>query len=153
MSLLTYSGRAEAALALVADREKLPRGIDQLIPVKAATARALAYRRPEDVEAAAEGVMQSVRTDVGNTPAAVRLFTALGDRDRCFALLDAYLFRRGLLASGAQPLTPYTQVYTDQLFHPYTRILWPDPRFAAIIQGIGLDHYWRSIGFTPQFRR
>ena len=153
MELLTYSGRAEAALALAADREKHPRGMEQLIPVMTATARALAYRWPDDIEAAASGVMQSVRDDIANTPAAVRLFTALGDLDRCFALLDAYLFRRGPLASGARPLTPYSQVYTETLFHPYTRILWPDPRFAALTRDMGLDDYWRDVGFVPAHRR
>ena len=92
-------------------------------------------------------------TNIRNIPAAVRLFTAFGDRDRCFALLDAYLFRRGPLASGAHPMTPFTQVYTDTLFHPYTRILWPDPRFAALTRDIGLDAYWRSAGFVPPHRR
>ncbi len=153
MELLTYSGRAEAALALAADREKHPRGMEQLTPVKTATARALAYRRPGDIEAAASGVMQSVRDDIANAPAAARLFTALGDPDRCFALLDAYLFRRGPLASGVQPMTPYTRVYTETLFHPYTRILWPDPRFAALTRDAGLDDYWRSIKFIPAHRR
>ena len=153
MSLLTYSGRPEAALALAADRENHPRGMEQLIPTIVATARTFAYRRRDDIEAAVAGAMQSVRTNIGNIPGAVRLFTALGDRDRCFALLDAYLFRRGPLASGAHRLTPYTRVYTETLFHPYSRSLWPDPRFAAITHESGLDRYWRSIDFSPQFRR
>ncbi len=153
MSLLTYSGRAETALALATDREKQPRGMDSSIPMIVATARALAYRRPGDIGAAAAGALQSVRTNIGNAPTAVRLFTALGDHDRCFALLDAYLFRRGPLASGAYPLTPYTQLFTDSLFHPYTRSLWPDPRFAALTREAGLDDYWRSASFVPAFRR
>ncbi len=97
--------------------------------------------------------LQSVRDNIGNAPTALHLFTALGDRDRSFDLIEAYLFRRGPLASGANPLTLYSAVYTDTLFHPYTRILWPDPRFAAMTRKIGLDGYWKSIDFVPAFRR
>ena len=153
MSLLTYSGRAEAALAFAADRANQPRGIDQSISAVVAVARALAYRRAADVEPAVMTNLQWVRDNIGNAPAALRLFTALGDRDRGFDLIEAYLFRRGPLAVGAIPLTPYSAVHTETLFHPYSRILWPDPRFAAITREIGLDAYWKSIGFVPAFRR
>ena len=153
MSLLTYSGRADAALAFAADTANRPRGIEQEISAIVATARALAYRRTADVEVAMTANLQSVRDNISNAPTALHLFTALGDRDRSFDLIEAYLFRRGPLASGANPLTPFSQVYTDTLFHPYSRILWPDPRFAAITRKIGLDAYWKSIGFVPAFRR
>lgn len=153
MSLLTYSGRAEAALAFAADRANQPRGIDQSISAIVATARALADRRPPDVQAAVTANLQLVRDNIRNAPAALHLFTALGDRDRAFDLIEAYLFRRGPLASGAAPLTLYSSVYTETLFHPYTRILWPDPRFAAITRKIGLDAYWKGIDFVPAFRR
>lgn len=153
MSLLTYSGRAEAALAFAADRANRPRGFEQQISAIVATARALAYRRAADVEVAVTVNLQLVRDNIGNAPTALRLFTALGDRDRGFALIEAYLFRRGPLASGADPLTLYSPVLTETLFHPYTRILWPDARFAAITRRAGLDAYWKSISFVPAFRR
>lgn len=153
MSLLTYSGRAEAALAFAGDRANHPRGNEQDISAIVATARALAYRRAPDVETAVTANLQSVRNDIRNAPTALHLFTALGDRDRGLALIEAYLFRRGPMASGANPLTLYSPVYTETFFHPYSRILWPEPRFAAITRKIGLDAYWKSIGFVPAFRR
>lgn len=153
MSLLTYSGRADAALAFAADSANHPRGIEQSISAIVATARALAYRRAPDVEVAVSANLQLVRDNIRNVPTALRLFTALGDLDRCFDLIEAYLFRRGPIASGANPLTLYSRVDTDTLFHPYSRILWPDPRFAAITRKIGLDAYWKSIDFVPAFRR
>jgi tetratricopeptide (TPR) repeat protein len=153
MSLLTYSGRAEAALAFAGDRANQPRGIEQEISAIVATARALANRRVPDVQLAITANLQSVRDDIKNAPTALHLFTALGDRDRSFDLIHAYLFRRGPLASSANPLTLYSRVFTDTFFHPYSRILWPDPRFAAITRKIGLDAYWQSIDFVPAFRR
>jgi tetratricopeptide (TPR) repeat protein len=153
MSLLTYSGRADAALAFAADPANHPRGIEQEISAIVATARALAHRRAADIEVAVTENLQSVRHNIRNAPEALHLFTALGDLDRSFDLIEAYLFRSGPLASGADPLTPFSAVYTDTLFHPYTRILWPDPRFAAITRKVGLDAYWKSIGFVPAFRR
>jgi tetratricopeptide (TPR) repeat protein len=153
MSLLTYSGRAEAALAFAADRANHPRGIEREISAIVATARALAHRRAPEVGVAMTANLQSVRDNIGNAPSALHLFTALGDRDRSFNLIEAYLFRSGPLASGANPLTLYSPVYTETLFHPYTRVLWPDPRFAAITRKIGLDAYWKSIDFVPAFRR
>ena len=153
MSLLTYSGRADAALAFAADQANHPRGIDQSISAIIATARSLAHRRAADVEAAVTANLQSVRDDIRNAPAALRLFTALGDRERCFELIEAYLFRSGPLASGVNPLTHFSPVYTETLFHPYSRILWPDLRFAAITRKVGLDAYWKSIDFVPAFRR
>jgi len=153
MELLTYSGRADAALAFAADRANHPRGIEQSIFAIVATARALAFRRAADVDVAVKANIQLVRDNIRNAPTALRLFTALGDRDRSFDLIEAYLFRRGPLASGAHPLTLYSRVDTDTLFHPYSRILWPDPRFAAITQQVGLDAYWKSTDFVPAFRR
>lgn len=153
MSLLTYSGRAEAALAFAADRANHPRGIEQEISAIVATARALADRRAPDVEAAVTANLQLVRDDIRNAPTALHLFTALGDRNRGLDLIEAYLFRGGPLALGATPLTLYSPVHTDTFFHPYSRILWPDPRFAAITRKAGLDAYWKSIGFVPAFRR
>lgn len=153
MSLLTYSGRAAAALAFAADPAKHPRGIDRSISAIVATARALAYRRAPDIEAAVTANVQWVRENIRNAPAALRLFTALGDRDRSFDLIEAYLFRRGPLASGANPLTLYSAVHTETLFHPYSRILWPDARFAAVTREIGLDAYWNSTSFVPAIRR
>jgi hypothetical protein len=153
MSLLTYSGRADAALAFAADPANHPRGMEQEISAIVATARALANRRSADIEVAVTENLQSVRDNIRNAPEALHLFTALGDLDRSFDLLEAYLFRRGPLASGATPLTPFSQVYTDTLFHPYSRILWPDARFAAITRKVGLDAYWKSIAFVPAFRR
>jgi DNA-binding winged helix-turn-helix (wHTH) protein/tetratricopeptide (TPR) repeat protein len=153
MSLLTYSGRADAALAFAADLANHPRGIEQSISAIVATAQALAHRRASDVGLAVTANLQSVRDNIANAPTALHLFTALGDRDRSFDLIEAYLFRRGPLAAGANPLTAYSRVYTDTLFHPYSRILWPDPRFAAITRKVGLDAYWKSTGFIPAFRR
>ena len=153
MELLTYSGRADAALAFAADRANHPRGIEQSISAIVATARALAHRRAADVEVAVKANLQLVRDDIRNVPTALRLFTALGDRDRGFDLIEAYLFRSGPLASGVNPLTHFSPVHTETLFHPYSRILWPDPRFAAITQKVGLDAYWKSTGFVPAFRR
>ncbi len=153
MSLLTYSGRAEAALVFAGDRANHPRGIEQEISAIVATARALTSRRAADIEVAVTENLRSVRDRIRNVPEALHLFTALGDRDRSFDVIHAYLFRSGPLASGANPLTPFSLVQTETLFHPYNRILWPDPRFAAITRKIGLDAYWKSIDFVPAFRR
>ena len=153
MELLAYSGRPDAALALAADKATHPRGIEQSISAIVATARALAHRRAADIEVAVTANLQLVRDNIQNAPMVLRLFTALGDRERSFDLIESYLFRSGPLASGVSPLTPFSAVQTDSLFHPYTRSLWPDPRFAAMTQKVGLDAYWKSINFVPAFRR
>jgi hypothetical protein len=153
LSLLTYSGRADAALAFAADPANHPRGIEQEISAMVATARALASRSAADIDVAVTENLRSVRDNIRNVPEALHLFTALGDRDRSFDVIHAYLFRSGPLASRANPLTPFSPVQTETLFHPYNRILWPDPRFAAITRKIGLDAYWKSIDFVPAFRR
>jgi hypothetical protein len=153
MELLAYSGRADAALAFSADKANHPRGIERSIFAIVATARALAHRRAVDVEVAVTANLQLVRDNIRNAPMVLRLFTALGDRDRSFDLIEAYLFRTGPLASGASPLSPFSSIHTDSLFHPYTRSLWPDPRFAAMTQKVGLDAYWKSINLVPAFRR
>ena len=118
-----------------------------------ATARALASRSAADIEVAVTENLRSVRDNIRYVPEALHLFTALGDRDRSFDVIHAYLFRSGPLASGANPLSPFSPVQTETLFHPYNRVLWRDPRFAAITQKIGLDAYWKSIDFVPAFRR
>jgi hypothetical protein len=38
------------------------------------------------------------------------------------------------------------------LFQPQARSLWSNPRFGRILEGIGLEQYWRSTKSRPDYR-
>jgi hypothetical protein len=38
------------------------------------------------------------------------------------------------------------------MFQPQARTLWRDPRFNRILEGIGLERYWREARRQPDYR-
>lgn len=156
MILLTYGGRPEQAVIFGENSDYHPSGgkAEQVVALRLATAKAMVSRNSADVAAVRDRLLANVDQEILNVPQAVRFFGALGERETVFELLDAYFYRRGrFAAAGLAPIHPMTRMMTDFLFYPTARLLWKDPRFATITRDIGLDDYWRSVGFVPAFRR
>ena len=156
MILLTYSGKPEQAVAFGQNSEFHPSGTgaEKVIETRLAMARALVSGSVIDLETVRTEVLKMVDEHVMSVPAAARFLCASGDSNTLFGLLDAYFYRRGRFArNAAKAIHSLTRLQTDFLFYPISRILWDDPRFAALTRDIGLDDYWRSVRFLPAHRR
>jgi len=156
MILLTYSGKPEQAVAFAGHQDFYPRGAgaESVVELRLATARALVSRSAVELESVGTALLKSVVDEVLNVPQAARFFGAVEDRDTLFDLLQAYFYRRGRFAQNAPTnIHPFSRITTDFLFHPTARILWGEPRFATLTRDIGLDKYWREVGFVPPHRR
>ena len=77
---------------------------------------------------------------------------ALGDNNTALELLEGYYFGRGRWANAAPPAGDDDR-NSICLFEPPMRGLWRDPGFAALLDRVGLEDYWRQMRTVPDFRR
>lgn len=156
MILLTYGGNPDRAVAFAANLELRPTGTgaEGVIGTRVAAAKALVSRIPAEIAEVRSTLIASAEATVLNAPPAVRFLGAIGDKESMFELIDAYFRRRGRYASDAmKPIGLLAPLLTEWLFHPTSRLLWRDPRFAALTRDIGLDAYWQAASFKPSHRR
>ncbi len=156
---LAFTGRADRALAHLADaglRPDLPRFVlDSL----ATALRALESRRRADVQAAVSQLVAQVSAGPPLSVNAILLLGGLGEIDRAFEVATAYFLEEGpLMASvrwrpGQVSVTDQRRRKTHMLFVPATSALRADPRFDILTERIGLAAYWRAAGVVPDFRR
>lgn len=156
--MFALTDRPHAALAMIDDRESLPRGM----PESAATnwrmsLKALDSRAPADIEAAMEGTIARLARSPAAAVNGICIATKLGDLDAAFTMADAYLLRRGphvgVLRSGPDqlPLTDQRWQMTMMLFIPATAAMRSDPRFMPLCRDMGMVDYWRSSRTEPDF--
>ena len=151
---LLFSGRPRSAMAFVMDPDTRPTGVTQAqTEPLLRLARAVDTRQPSDLAIALEDWRQASLTNATRIlPAPATVFALLGRPDLTFESLDRYYLNRGPFGPPA-PIGPYTRRYTDLLFSQPMAPLRPDPRFASVVQRIGLEAYWREANVLPDYRR
>ena len=88
------------------------------------------------------------------TPIAVLYLAAFGAFDIAFQMLNDYFLGKSLQSGGArQTPRPNSRRYTNILFAAPLAPLRKDPRFAVLVQTIGLEDYWRATNSLPDYRR
>ena len=151
VAYLMYSGRPADALELLREDAERPSEIgDDLVQPMRAVAQALGGQRPP-----ATAVDEALAFLSKNPSAALRIAnacSALGALDETFEILDGYYFDAGKWAKVA-PAAGDADRITQPLFLPPMKAAWADPRFARLVQRIGLEDYWRRSGIVPDFRR
>jgi len=151
LAYLLYSGQPSAALRLLDDEAARPAGIsDKLVAAARATGMALAgqTRAAEAVPANLDYLEEHPRS----TPQVAQALAAMGLGGQAIDLLGGYYFGEGQWAKLA-PEGGDAERVTAPLFMPPMRSLWRTAPFAALLDRIGLDDYWRKSRTVPDFRR
>jgi tetratricopeptide (TPR) repeat protein len=151
LDYLMYSGRPTDALAVLRNEADRPSGIlAELVDVIDATARALAAQgSPRE---AVDRSLDYLKSHPSDGLAVAQAAAALGDLDTSFAVLNGYYFGEGAWSETA-PAAGDQDRATSPLFLPPMKTAWGDPRFARLLQRIGLEDYWRQSRTLPDFRR
>jgi tetratricopeptide (TPR) repeat protein len=149
IKLLALTGRAKEALALASDpaakpleERDAPNHASRLLFVKA-----LATRASADVERALDSILREAREVELDRVTLGLQSGVLGRTDLALEMLEGVYLRRGEWRTER----PY--LGTHPLFQPHARTLWPQPRFKAIVDAIGLERYWQSARVPPDYRK
>ena len=158
--LLMFTGRAEAALTKLNDIENRPNGIPQdNFDIEIAVAQALQSRKPDDIAVAEKRVMDFAHQGGGYAENALMLLPALGRIDQAFAVADGYFFGRGFqvgerrFSATQGGYAPRAEARTMELFTPAAKPMRADPRFAKLVDELGLVKYWKDAGVVPDYQR
>jgi DNA-binding winged helix-turn-helix (wHTH) protein len=154
---LAFTGRAGRALAHLNDAAGRPDLPPWMIATLGNSLAALESRRTENVGRAVEALLADVSRSPSNAINALLLLSGLGQIDRAFDVANAYLLEQGpLLAavrwrSGQVSVNDQRRRKTHMLFVPVTAPMRADPRFAPLVQQIGLAGYWKQAGVIPDY--
>jgi tetratricopeptide (TPR) repeat protein len=151
VKLLAMTGRPQAALTIVDDASHRPEGTtnEQLERWRAFLA-AMASRAAPDIERAVTNIVAIARKIQTPIPEAFQC-AMLGNKSLAFSILEGCYLGTGEWASK-RPTDPSGNA-SHPLFQPQAKSLWGEPRFARILEGIGLEKYWRITKSLPDYRR
>lgn len=152
---LALTGRPAAALQqLAAAPPAASVRLASVARTQADVARALQTHAAADLQTAAAGVVEALRTGEMRAYVAAPYLAVLDRLDAAFAALsDYYLGPRPLSDGPRVPPAALARRDTDFLFWPAMARLREDRRFASLTAAIGLDSYWQTTGTTPDWRR
>ena len=151
--LLLYSGRPQAAAAFAMEPDFRP---DEMKAEDVAAfvrlARAIDNRQPAEIEASVYYLAKRAEVDVHSITSSAPIFAMLGRPDLTFSAWDRYFLNRGDFAVPT-PIEPFSRRYTRELFSLPMAPLRSNPRFARLLQRIGLEDYWAQTGTVPDYRK
>lgn len=156
--ILAFTGRAERAVAQVADVRARPDLPPWMIQSLEAAVLALASGRPADAARAADLLVGQVARSPTSAVSGVMLLAGLGEIDRAFEVADAYLLERGpLMASvnwrpGQLSMNDQHRRKTNMLFVPPAAPMRADPRFELLVRDTGLAAYWARANVVPDYK-
>jgi hypothetical protein len=146
------AGAAQGMAANVGDRPFVY--LSTPVDVGLDVARALETRDPAHAESAVAAVVRARQSRAMSIEATSQFLASLGALDPAFELIDRYFFpatgHAGSAAASAAD-RPRDRA-TRFLFAQSTRPLRADRRFAALLDALGLEAYWRAARVTPDFR-
>ena len=155
--VLSGSGRLDRAIRHIDDgaaRPQLPAELFEGLRrgMQVAESGSAAQR-----EMAAGAVLGPVGKSVTAVINAMMMLYLLRDTDRAFDLANAYFLEDGPIIAQMQ-WRPGQPVVPDQrrrksniLFVPTARVMQQDPRFAILVERMGLRDYWTRRGIGPDF--
>lgn len=155
---LAFTGRANAAVAMVQDRDIATSLLPelQLDAIRVSLAALLAPDRVKMATATAANVAAAGRSQTGAVNA-VLMLSSLGQLDAAFDIASGYLLNAGpvivpLRRPGDQPaINDQHRRKTMMLFVPVTSPMRADPRFLRLCEAMGMVAYWKAADITPDF--
>jgi DNA-binding winged helix-turn-helix (wHTH) protein/tetratricopeptide (TPR) repeat protein len=153
-AFLLCTGRPAAAAAFATQPELRPERLrPNGVEARVTLARAVERRDPADVAASLADLRQQTAA-IDSVVTTAPIFVLLGRHDLALAALERYFFGApaGEVGPAVAPPGRYDRRYSAFLFMPPMAPLWRDPRFAAMLERIGLERYWRETGTRPDFR-
>jgi len=156
MRIYLYSDRVDRALEMIRQPIGRPRYIDaETIAELEGIAGAIRDPHSALADKVAARQVAHIRRIYPATEA-VRVLAALGRIDEAVAVVEALYFGKGYLVAdhygAADAFTP-EQRDSRVLFEPGTRLIRADPRFESVVARLGLDAFWRTSRFLPDYRR
>lgn len=157
--LLLYTGRADEAIGFGENVDGRPTGIpdwdfDMLLRV----ARAMRSRAEADIDAAIATAVEAAHKGAGYAENSMQFAAALGRVDTAFLIAEGYFFKRSFNI-GAFRFSPEQRIYSRpqarrsrMIFLPSTAAMRKDPRFARLVEELGLTRYWRESGSRPDYQ-
>ena len=156
LMIYAFTGRTQAALAMVEEEEKEP---NLLSPSAAAVWRVslggLEDRTSSSIAAARKLNLDGARQTPATSAYAILILSALGELDAAFEVANGFLLGRGSVIVRPKSETKVPLVNspgwrnTFGLFSPPTKAMRLDPRFGPLAAGLGLTDYWRRRGIGP----
>lgn len=152
IKLLAMTGRPKAALAVVDDPSHRPADTtEEQLRRWRIFLEAMASRTNTDIVRATAFLTQFARKVPGPPIPEAFQCAMLGRTELALSILEGCYLGTGEWASK-RPSDP-TGNASHPLFQPQARSLWGEPAFARILQGIGLEQYWRTTKSLPDYRR
>jgi DNA-binding winged helix-turn-helix (wHTH) protein/tetratricopeptide (TPR) repeat protein len=156
LMIYEFTGRAQAALAMVEDEEKKPIFLSPAsISIWRSSLLALESPTASAVEAARQANVEGARATPAVAAWAILALSALGELDAAFDVANGFLLGRGSVIVRPRPEAKLPAVNrpgwrnTYGLFTPPTKAMRLDPRFQSLAQGLGLTEYWQKRGIGP----
>ena len=157
-TILAFTGRARAALAMLESKETAPQHYSPAaIALWRVSLPALDQGSPAAVGAARTANLEAARSDLRLASQAVLTLSALGEVDAAFEVANALLVFRppagmGRAAADRRPAKGTAWRFAPWLFTPPTAALRADLRFEAVCDEIGLTDYWMKRGIKPDYQ-
>lgn len=154
LALLTFSGRANQALAFARSPSRPP-SVERygVLDRRLAVAQALATGAASDIRRAERLYREHMASYSDEMIPAARFFASVGRLDTTFEITEAYYFNTGPFALRDRPaFNPLTRFEVTSLFWPPFAPGRRDPRFDRLTERIGLARYWRETGVAPDYK-
>jgi len=151
IKLMAMTGRPEAALNIVNDASHRPASTTEAqLHRWRLFLTGMASRAATDVDRALAGLVSYARQIPAPIPEAFQC-AMLGSSELALSILEGcYL---GIGEWAAKRPADQSGGASHPLFQPQAKSLWRQPRFARILEGIGLESYWRATKTRPDYRR
>lgn len=148
INYLLLTGRGAEARILVADQAARPIDDDRTVEQERLIVEAYGKRSGEARTNAIERLLADAREQGAEAAYWAAINCAmLEELDTAFSLLEGLFFGRGAWMSNRTERPP-----THPLFSLAAAPLRRDPRFARVLEQIGLEAFWRQTGTRPDFR-